>query len=221
VSKTLFISKNIAELGELRTYSDLHELQLISTSFLEFLPISFTLTESYDVIFFGSPRAVMFFKANGDIPKSKLIASVGEKTMRLLESMGHEVAFSGKANHSISEVADDFKDWLKDRKALFPISSRSLGTISKSIPARQKVLIECYETKVSGKEIPPCDYYVFTSPSNVEGFFQKNKLPEKSIVVAWGESTAASIQKAGAAYDGVLQEPSIECLIDYLQKFSA
>lgn len=210
---SLFISKNDAELTELRAFTDSNGIILVNHSFLTFTPISFELTEPYDVLFFGSPRAVMFFKAKRDFSKNSTVACVGSKTKKLLESLGYQVAFSGEEQRSISEVAEDFKDWLGDRKVLFPISTRSLGTISKNIPPRQKILVECYETNIIGKEVPPCDCYVFTSPSNVEGFFQKNKLPVESKVIAWGESTAGSLDANNVSKYRVLSSPTIGELV--------
>ena len=33
------------------------------------------------------------------------------------------------------------------------------------------------------------DYYVFTSPSNLEGYLALNSLPKNAKVIAWGKTT--------------------------------
>lgn len=160
----------------------------------------------------------MFFKSRFEIPDSVKIASVGGTTEALLRSMGHPVEFSGSNFESISEVASEFQLWLGDRVALFPVSTRSLGTISSPIASKQKVMVECYDTKVVGKEIEACDLYVFTSPSNVEGFLEKNEIPAKSQVVAWGKSTEKALIQSKIDVSHTLPEPSLEALIIWIEK---
>jgi uroporphyrinogen-III synthase len=145
------------------------------------------------------------------------IASVGGKTSALLHSLGHTVTINGEGKGSISEVAKAFQEWLDDRVALFPVSTKSLGTISKGIPSRQAVHVECYETEVLKKQLANSfDVYVFTSPSNVEGFFQENNLPAEAKVIAWGESTERALKEVVSMPIHVLNEPTFEALIDAL-----
>ena len=212
MSKTIFISKSRSELEKLQQYALENEIEIVSHSFLHFSELIFSIPYPYEVIFFGSPRAVMFFKAQNDISKDKLVACVGGKTETLLKSLGVKVAFSGANKGSIGDVAEAFKTWLGDKQALFPISTKSLGTISKNIPSQQKQLVEVYDTQVQPKTIKPCDIYVFTSPSNVEGFLMENEIPIASKVIAWGDSTDAKLKAEGLQPDIVLEEPGLDCL---------
>ncbi len=214
--KSLFISKNAAELGELSPFLEDRSIELIATSFLQFQPVSFALDTSYDVIFFGSPRAVTFFKSQYEIPSTTEIACVGGKTAALLASMGHPIAFNGADKGSINEVAASFAAWVGKRTVLFPVSSRSLGTISSSIPERQRIIVPCYKTTVNSREIPKADVYVFTSPSNVEGFLGKNKLENTVIVIAWGESTAAALKSNNQPLNYTLETPDLKSLLSVL-----
>ena len=212
--KSIFISKHSGETLELQQFADANEIRLTSKSFLQFNPVAFELPLAFDVLFFGSPRAVMFFQSRYAIPNNVLLASVGGKTTALLESMGHEVAFSGENKGSISEVAKHFQEWLGDRRVLFPVSTKSLGTISKGLPAHQALHVECYETVVMEHQLTEAfDAYVFTSPSNVEGFFAKNVIPEGAKVIAWGESTAKALVTIGLDEILKLQHPTIDELI--------
>ncbi|MDB2657129.1 uroporphyrinogen-III synthase [Crocinitomicaceae bacterium] len=215
--KSIFISKHSGETLELQQFADASDIQLTSKSFLEFKPVAFELPSNFDVLFFGSPRAVVFFQSRHAIPNNVLLASVGGKTTGLLQSMGHEVAFSGENKGSISEVAEYFQKWLGDRKVLFPVSTKSLGTISKGLPAHQALHVECYETVIIDHQLNSAfDAYVFTSPSNVEGFFAKNALPKSSTVIAWGESTHLALSAKEVTTTTVLSNPSISELINVL-----
>ncbi|PWL32852.1 MAG: hypothetical protein DCO96_00445 [Fluviicola sp. XM-24bin1] len=216
--KSLFISKHSSEVLELQQFADANEIQLEAKSFLKFSPVDFTLPSSFDVIFFGSPRALIFYQSRYSIPQNVQIASVGGKTTTLLRSMGYNVAFNGENHGSISEVAKSFQIWLQDRKALFPVSTKSLGTISKGLPYDQAIHVECYKTEIVPLKLDTeFDVYVFTSPSNVEGYFGENAIPESSAVIAWGEST----QKKLDSFDIVpitLDEPSLQHLQEHLSK---
>lgn len=218
MSKTIFISKNHSELEKLSKFASTNGFELFSHSFLKFSEISFSITYPYDVIFFGSPRAVMFFKAQYEIPKDKLIACVGGKTESLLKSLGCHVAFSGSNLGNIVEVAEKFQDWLGEKSVLFPVSNKSLGTISDKIPSKQKQVVTCYETHLHSKSIESCDIYVFTSPSNVEGFLLTNKVPPTSFIIAWGNSTNSKLNSEGLSSDAILAEPTMDGLLDIFQK---
>lgn len=211
MSKRIFISKNASEITSLRSQFEAKGYEVIAHSFLSFSAVEFEIQHPYDVIFFGSPRAVIFFKASESISPDKLIACVGSKTAEVLESMGHRVDFVGQNSSEPKTVAEDFKNWLtstplsqraskaqseeRGARVLFPLSSRSLKTIASAIPEDQKEEVVVYQTEVKGKVIPPCDVYAFSSPSNVEGFFEVNEIRDGAEVVAWGTSTERALKE--------------------------
>ena len=215
---SIFISKNKGELSQLEAFAKDNKMGLQGHSFLKFEPLDFEVSSDYDIIFFGSPRAAKFFQSSYAIPKSTLIASVGGKTTQVLKTLGYTVAFNGEGVGSISEVAETFKKWVNDRTVLFPVSTRSLGTISSKISASQCIHVECYKTHVIGKKIDHYfDTYVFTSPSNVNGFFKDNSIPKDSSVIAWGCSTETSLKEYHTGLIDVLKEPTEEALIRSIQ----
>lgn len=216
---SLFISKNPGEVTQLQYFTDQNDIHLTAYSFLEFRQVDFKLPTHFDVIFFGSPRAVVFFQSRYAIPSDTEIACVGGKTASLLKSMGHKLAFNGEGKGSISEVANEFRLWLGSRVVLFPVSSKSLGTISKGLSERQAIQVVCYETVIREKELDQkFDTYVFTSPSNVEGFFKANSIPESANVIAWGESTAGALEEYNIQKVETLEEPSKDALISIIKK---
>lgn len=214
--KRVFISKNASEVESLNTFLESKNSSLVAHSFLKFSPLNKDITQNYDVIFFGSPRAVSFFTAQHQIPKGAEIACVGGKTAQNIEDLDFQVAFNGDKKGTIDEVARLFKEWCGDKKVLFPISTRSLKTFSSLFENQQKVELEIYETLLVGQEIEPCDTYVFTSPSNLEGFLEMNSIPQNARVIAWGDSTKRALDQANIPVQFVLTDPTVEALIQYL-----
>lgn len=217
--KSLFISKHASEISELLQFAEAQNIEVFAQSFLQFNPLEFTLPETpFDVIFFGSPRAVMFYQSRNAISENLEIAAVGGKTTELLESLGHTVSFNGDGIGSITDVAGRFQQWLGDRTVLFPVSSKSLGTISKGLSNKQTFHVECYKTVVKELQLEQSfDVYVFTSPSNVEGFFTGNSLPAASKVIAWGESTKDALQEFGHEEIITLDHPTYSELFEKLE----
>jgi uroporphyrinogen-III synthase len=79
----------------------------------------------------------------------------------------------------------------------FPVSDRSLGSITKVFSADQIEVLSVYHTLLNPIKIPTCAVYIFTSPSNVESFILINSIPLGAHVIAWGDSTAAALLEAG------------------------
>ena len=216
MSDCLFISKNETEVVGLKEHLSAKGQKLVAHSFLHFEPIDFEVTQDYDILFFGSPRSVVFFKYKCAIPASCLLACVGGKTAELLNQMGHNVAFVGKQSGNIHDVAKSFKDWAEDKRVLFPSSTISLKTVSSLFNDAQKIEVAVYNTKIVSKSINECNTYVFTSPSNAEGFLGLNDVPEGASIIAWGQSTQGYLLDKGIQSTHTLSEPSIEELIKIL-----
>ena len=223
--KRIFISKNASEIDPVRSQFAELGYSVESHSFLTFSLVEFEIVHPYDVIFFGSPRAVIFFKSGESIPKGVEIGCIGDKTAELLESMGYTVSFRGKKSGEPGVVAEEFKVWLGGRRAsaslsprvLFPVSDRSLKTVAGVVAESQKEEVVVYSTTVKGKLVEVSDVYVFTSPSNVEGFFLDNVIPEGSKVVAWGKSCEGALGSKGVEVDYCLENSGFEELLGHLE----
>lgn len=213
MSKRLFISKNSSETVQLGAFLNSKNIGLISHSFLHFEGIEFELESTYDIVFFTSPRSVIFFKAIYDVPKSVKIACTGSKTAELLKALGYTVDFKGEKSGDIQSVADSFEKWAEGRMVLFPISDLSLRTISSNLSPESVIEVEVYKTIIQGIKVAPSDYYVFTSPSNVQGFLMENQIPTEGKIIAWGTSTEEALVANGFKIDTTLIESSIDELI--------
>ena len=213
--KRVFISKPLGELDEL-TSSLTVDVELSAQSFLEFEAVEFEVTSSYDVIFFGSPRAFIFFKAGHDIPANAAIACAGAKTADLLNHMGNTVDFVVDKSGHVSTSSEEFAAWVGTRNVLFPTSNKSLKSYQQHIPENQTHSVVVYSTKINAHPVEESDVYVFTSPSNVEGFFKENSIPKEAMVIAWGESTSEALISRSVTIDHTLERSSMEELADYL-----
>lgn len=216
--KSLFISKHLSEIQPLSAFAVKQGISVKAFSHLSFEQVPFQLPAAFDVIFFSSPRAVTFYQSQHSIPQNVALASAGGKTTTVLERMGYSVDFNGDGKGSISEVAQAFQSWLGSRVALFPVSTLSLGTFSQGLTPRQASIATCYATKIKGTKLHwTFDAYVFTSPSNVDGFFIENTLPSEAYLIAWGESTAKALKKRTNATIHTLNAPTLDALIEYLK----
>lgn len=215
--KSLFITK---EEGEIVKYID--ELKGLgftvrASSFLEFIPVYSSIQQHFEVIFFSSPRSVIFYLGQYQIPKGTMLACAGKQTAEILLSMGYSADFTGEKSGDMCSVASELKTWCGDRRVLFPISDRSLRTVSVQFDASQKEELTVYETRLRRFKVAEFSHYVFTSPSNVEGFFQENSLPENSTVIAWGKSTQTALEKIGTDVQITLSTGSMNELIEVLR----
>ena len=214
--KRIFISKSNSESVDLSASLSSQNTELITHSFLHFEGIEFNVEAPYDIIFFTSPRAVLFFKARLDIPREVKIACTGKKTADSLAILGYHVDFKGEKSGDIQQVAAKFKTWAEDRTVLFPISDISLHTISSQLNLNFVIEVEVYKTIIKGIRVEPCDTYVFTSPSNVDGFLIENEVPIKARIIAWGTSTQDALIQKGFKVEHTMEESSIKSLVEYL-----
>lgn len=193
---SLYISKNSSEIPELIEFCSAHSIELAARSMIQFVPISYDLPGNYEAIFFGSPRAVMFFLAQSSFPLGVEIAAAGNKTKELIESLGYPVGYFGSGS-DMDQVALAFSNWLGDRLLFLPHSSRSNKTMLRYLNPEQVIQQAIYTTELQPATIKDCHFYVFTSPSNAEAFLQVNSIPNESTVISWGSTTSEFLQSRG------------------------
>lgn len=216
--KSLFISKDLSEIKELETFCKKNGWQLNAHSFLSFQAVPFELPPSFDVLFFGSKRAIIYFLERYSIPKSIQIACVGKATEKELESKGYKASFSGKNAGAINELKVELKEWLGNRIVLFAQAHDSNRSFSQDLSPAQCHERIVYRTAIKGKKVEPSDFYVFTSPSNLKGFLEKNSIPQNGKIIAWGETTEKELIKNNLTCEYVLKTAGINELISFLRQ---
>ncbi len=216
MSKTIFISKPIEEVQELIEFCKENDFDLVAHSFLSFKAIPFEFPENTEVLFFGSKRGVEYFLNQQEIPKHIQIACVGNGTANYLKSNGFNPSFIGEKSGEIESVSEDFKTWLGDRKVVFAQAKESNRSISSVINTSNSTEISVYETIITSSKIKLSDIYVFTSPSNVDGFLLENRIAENSMIIAWGDTTEKHLIKNGFTVHHKLKNSTISELLEIL-----
>lgn len=213
----LFLSNSEIVDRQFLDFCESHEISLVAKSLIGFEPVPYGPVPDADVVFFSSPRSVDFFAESLKGVNWKL-ASLGTGTAKRLERLGYFSDFTGSDSGKPETVAADFRNWLGNRKVIFPISSRSNRSVSAQIPEDQRIELIVYKTVSSAEVINPSQWYVFTSPSNVDAFLEKNQLPGNSKVIAWGETTAKQLLNLGIEVVHVLQKSDLRHLETFLNK---
>jgi uroporphyrinogen-III synthase len=215
--KTLFISRPVAQHGELATYCAQAGIQLIAESLIDFQSVTCSDFPTTDVVFFTSPRSVDFFLKQTILRPNQLAATVGEHTTKALENQGYKVHFTGSTPTQPKQVATEFARWLNGRSVLFPQSDRSNQTMQQALNSEQCVNRVVYQTLLLKKTIIPIpDVLIFSSPSNAEAFLLANEIHPYQRTLAFGTTTAAYLEKKGVTCEklsGIREEE----LVDFIK----
>ena len=210
MAKRLFISKLSGEIVDFQQQMEQLGWSVLAHSFLSFEPVDFDPPEQFDVLFFGSPRAVIFSKVQFNLHGDFKIACVGQRTAEIAQQIGLTPDYIGKKSGKTAQNVADFHEWLGDRSVFFPQSDKSLKSFSRTLPDHQVHETIAYHTNIRPHQVESCDCYVFTSPSNVEGFIQSNSFPEDAQIIAWGNSTNEYLTKHGHRVSKTLNKSSLE-----------
>ena len=169
--------------------------ELVQEPFIAIKHSSFELpSASYDWIFFGSSNAVKSYFSQHPIPNKK-IGVYGKATEKALPATV-KANFVGQSNMP-SQVAASFSNSVGNTAVFFPESNKSRRSISASLNNKQCFYATAYRTSVIAKKLTKnCSVFVFTSPSNVEGFLLENN-PSNTKAIAIGNSTFQSIENKG------------------------
>lgn len=171
---------------------------VFSKALIEINSLPLANVPSCDWIFFSSKNAVKhFFQQAPKIDNCK-IGCVGKSTADELRKFGKRADFIGYSTDT-KLTGKQFASMVGTKTVLFPQAKQSMRSIQKAFanPTQTKD-IAVYETfKKNDGSLPDFSIAVFTSPSNVEAFFEKHQLPTQHKVIAMGESTAATLKRFG------------------------
>ena len=163
---------------------------------LKFIPLK-TIPKT-DWLFFSSKNAVKNFFMQQPIIENVKIGCVGKSTADELRKFGKRADFIGYSTDT-KLTGKQFASTVGTKTVLFPQAKESMRSIQNAFTnPKQTIDIAVYETlKKNEGEMPTFEIAVFTSPSNVEAFFEKNKINSEHKVIAMGESTAAALKRHG------------------------
>lgn len=217
---TVFVSKKVTHPG-LLALIEKRNAKLINTSMISFEEVDFQCpaNETYDTVFFSSPRSVIYFLEKCQLASNTLVGCIGKTTKQSIADKGIEVSFVGNKSGRPTDIAKAFKQFVGSKKVLFPQSDRSNRSMQQQLSDEQVINLIVYKTvltPVKLQEHP--DILVFTSPSNVESYIQVNEVRSDQQVIAWGETTEKFLNANGLKVSHVLKNASFNELTSYLQK---
>lgn len=172
-------------------YTVIHEA-LIKTS-----PIRFTHTPATQWIFFPGRDAIRyFFSQQPDIKPRVKFGVVSEVSAEYLKNFGFTAAFVGKGV-DVVQIGKDFAAFINDESVLIPQAINSLQVIQKQLAFTNSCHnLFVYKTQ-SREDLSALNSGIiaFTSPSNVQAYFEKFKLLPHQKVVAVGSTTALKLKE--------------------------
>ena len=148
------------------------------------------------MVFFSSKHAVKyFFEQTPKLSKQKF-GCVGKSTSEALRRFGHRADFIGSSLDT-RMTGKQFASLAGSSKVLFPQAKESMRSIQQQFVRQENVFdLAVYETlKKNDGEMPKADIVVFTSPSNVEAWFENYTFQKKQKAIAMGDATANALRK--------------------------
>lgn len=168
-------------------------------SFIETKKISVKNIQPTDWIFFASSNAVdHFFEQEPELKPKMKFGVIGKATEQTLKKYNRNAAFVGSVNDT-KVVGKKFAKAVGEETVLFPQAKGGLRTVQQQFADASKLIdIAVYETvKKENAKLPDAEIIVFTSPSNVESFFEKGKIKPTQKVIAIGKSTEKKLKEYG------------------------
>ncbi len=168
-------------------------------SFIETKKINIDNVPQTDWIFFASSNAVdHFFEQNVELRSKTKFGVIGKSTELELKKHNRNAAFVGSIPDT-KVIGKKFAKTVGAETVLFPQAKGGLRTIQQQFEDASKLTdLVVYETvKKENAKLPEAEILVFTSPSNVESFFEKSKINAKQKVIAIGKSTEKKLKDLG------------------------
>ncbi|MBA3900059.1 MAG: hydroxymethylbilane synthase [Bacteroidetes bacterium] len=197
----VFITREIEKESFFYRVLDANRYQVSGQSLIEVKPIRFTSIPETDWVFFSSKNAVSTFFGQEPLLADKTkFAVIGTGTETALKAYGKEASFVGNSADT-AEVGKAFSKLADGKSVLFPQARKSLRSVQKQLSFQTKVFdLFVYSTETRKKiKVTEADVVVFTSPSNVDAFFETHNLNDVQRVISIGHSTAAKLKHYGVA----------------------
>lgn len=172
--------------------------KLEGRALIETIAVPFQNVPDCDWIFFSSKQAVKFFFRQKPNLNGQKFACVGKATSEELRKFGQRADFIGSSTDT-KMTGKQFAAKVGSGKVLFPQAKGSMRSIQQQfVKAEQVIDLVVYETiKKNDGPAPEADMIVFTSPSNVEAWFERFRVESNHKVIAMGDATANALRQFG------------------------
>jgi len=206
--KNVFITRNLPDSSYLRRALERHQIQIEDRSFIKTFPIINKLNpfilKHVKWIFFSSKNAIeYFFRLEPYLPKHVKFGVLGRASEDTLRRFGKAADFNGEDEGiDTSDIAEKFALRANGLTVLFPGAKDSMRTVQQALSSESKIIdLPVYETVMDERvEGSSAQVLIFTSPSNVEAYFQDNLLEPGQKVVCIGKSTGKKFDEMGVSY---------------------
>jgi hydroxymethylbilane synthase len=198
----VFITRNLKKEDYFSRILAHHGFQPEGKSLIEMKPIVMRSLPVTDWIFFSSKNAVTFFFLQKPQLGGQKFGCIGKSTAEAIRKFGRRADFIGYSTDT-KMTGKQFASRVGSGTVLFPMAKGSMRSVQNGfVKAGQTIDLPVYETIKTEFEVPVTDsgIFVFTSPSNVEAFFAKNKLSRSQKVIAMGDATANALRKFGVLH---------------------
>jgi hydroxymethylbilane synthase len=211
--KKVFITKNLREKDYLPRALKNLGFNAEGKSLIEFKHIPIAEVPKTDWIFFSSKHAVKYFFNQKPQLGDVKIGCVGKATADELRAFGKRAQFIGQSTDT-KLIGKQFSSLVGNSKVLFPIAADSLQSIQNQIIKKENIInLPVYKTIKHSETIPPDnEIIVFTSPSNVEAFFEKNKFSSAQKAVAMGDATQNALMRKKVGERQIVKTTSFDDL---------
>lgn len=220
--KKILITKTLNETNELKVWSKKNGLRLHEVPFIKVTPVKGLNIPETDWIFFSSPQSVSIYFENY-LLKAKKIAALSSGTAKALSERNFSVVFVGDSSKRTMEIGRDFFSLVpKNETVFFPLSAISRKHVSSQNIEHKIIETILYQTQPIEEKIDE-DFaaIIFTSPSNVDGYLVKNNIPQKSRIIAIGETTATILKLRGFLNVETSRSADMKGIIELLEKQSS
>ena len=198
----VFITRNLKREDYFSRVLSHHGFQAEGKSLIEMKPVPLKYFPQTDWIFFSSKNAVTFFFLQKPSLGNQKFGCIGKSTAEAIRKFGKRAEFIGYSTDT-KMTGKQFASRVGSGTVLFPMAKGSMRSVQNGfVKPGQTTDLPVYETIKTEFEVPvsPSGIFVFTSPSNVEAFFAKNKLSRSHKVIAMGDATANALKKSGVMH---------------------
>lgn len=205
---SVFITRDLDENSYLGRYLAKRNIQVDARSLIKIYPTinkldSFILKRA-DWIFFNSKNAIdHFFKLEPWILKKTKLAVLGRGSEDALRRHGRIADFSGdNLGIRTEDIAKAFAKLVDGQTVFIPRAKDSLMSIQNALTPDTTVIdMPIYETVIQENvDKTNAEVLIFTSPSNVNAYFQENLIDPEQKIICIGHSTAKVVESMGLNY---------------------
>ena len=167
-------------------------------SLIEFKQITIKEIPKTDWIFFSNKHAVKYFFRQQPETGNAKIGCVGKAIAQELRNFGRRADFIGQSTDT-RLIGKQFSSLVGKSKVLFPAAKESTQNIQHQLINKNCAInLAVYTTIKHAYKMPEqIDIVVFTSPANVDAFFESNKWSTANKAVAMGEATGKALLRKG------------------------